>query len=128
MVLTRFREFQRRAQTKTSTQSDAETLLNKIGYPANNVKFHVGWFQNTVPESAKSIGKIAILRIDGDLYESYRVALDHLWDHVVPGGFVIFDDWVYKGCRDAVSEFFRERSIKSYISYSDATVRYIQKS
>ena len=110
-----------------ASQADAEQLLRKIGYPADMVKFHVGWFQDTVPRAAAQIGPIAILRLDGDLYESYMVALDHLWDHVVTGGFVIIDDWVFKGCREAVTEFFAKRNVRSYLNSADATVKYVQK-
>ena len=111
-----------------SEQSDVEVLLAKVGYPRGEVQLHAGWFQDTVPVAAPTIGPIAILRLDGDLYESYMIALDHLWDNVVVGGFVIFDDWVYKGCRDAVREFFNKRGLHEYICYADATVRYIRKS
>jgi hypothetical protein len=111
-----------------SEQSDVEVLLAKVGYPRSEVRLHAGWFQDTVPVAAPKIGPIAILRLDGDLYESYMIALDHLWDNVVVGGFVIFDDWVYRGCRDAVREFFNKRGLHEYICYADATVRYLRKS
>jgi hypothetical protein len=111
-----------------SEQSDVEVVLEKVGYPRDHVHLHAGWFQDTVPVVGPKIGPIAILRLDGDLYESYLIALDHLWDQVVIGGFVIFDDWVYKGCRDAVTEFFAKRGLHEYICYADATVRYVRKS
>lgn len=111
-----------------SEQCDVEVLLAKVGYPRGEVQLHAGWFQDTVPVAAPKIGPIAILRLDGDLYESYMIALDHLWDSVVGGGFVIFDDWVYRGCRDAVNEFFNKRGLREYICYADATVRYVRKS
>ena len=37
---------------------------------------------------------IAVLRIDGNFYESYQDALYYLWELVPVGGFVIFDDYV----------------------------------
>jgi O-methyltransferase len=103
-----------------------DELITKIAYPVDHVRVHQGWFQNTVP-LATDIEKIAILRIDGDLYESYMVALDHLYDRVQPGGFVIFDDWGIEGCRNAVNEFFAKRNLRPFLSYVDYGVRYFQK-
>ena len=110
-----------------AAQSDVETLFNNLDYPRDHLHLHVGWFQDTVPPAAPKLGPIAILRLDGDLYESYTVPLEHLWDLVVPGGFVVIDDWVLKGCRDAVTEFFQKRGIQPYLSYADHSVRYLQK-
>jgi hypothetical protein len=110
-----------------SESSDVEQLLARIGYPADHVRLHVGWFQDTIPVVKDDIGPIAILRMDGDFYDSYMIGLEHLWDRVVPGGFVIFDDWILRGCREAVGEFFAAHEIHEYICYADATVRYVRK-
>jgi O-methyltransferase len=110
-----------------SESSDVERLLARIGYPADQVRLHVGWFQNTIPAAKDAIGPIAILRMDGDFYDSYMIGFNHLWDNVVPGGFMIFDDWVLKGCREAVAEFFAARGLHEYVGYADATVRYVRK-
>lgn len=110
-----------------SAQADVEGLLSRVGYPSDMIRLHAGWFQDTVPVAAQGIESIAILRLDGDLYDSYMIGLDHLWDKVVVGGFVIFDDWVYRGCRDAVTEFFDKRARHEFICYADATVRYVRK-
>lgn len=110
-----------------SESSDVEGLLARIGYPADQVRLHVGWFQDTIPAVKDAIGPIAILRMDGDFYDSYMIGFNHLWDNVVPGGFVIFDDWILKGCREAVAEFFAARGLHEYVCYADATVRYVRK-
>lgn len=50
--------------------------------------------------------KIALLHIDVDTYEPSKVALDVLFDAVVPGGLVVFDDYaVAAGETKAVDEF-----------------------
>ncbi|UPY36830.1 TylF/MycF family methyltransferase [Sediminicoccus sp. KRV36] len=102
-------------------------LMRKIEYPADKLRIHKGWFQDTVPVAAQEIEKIAVLRLDGDLYESYVVPLAHLYDKVVPGGFIIIDDWIFKGCRDAVTEFFAQRGGMPYLHRVDITVRVIRK-
>lgn len=72
--------------------------------------YHEGWFQHTLPSDAKGVGPIALLRLDGDLYESTRCCLEHLYEQVVPGGLVIIDDYALAGCRLAVEEFIADRS------------------
>lgn len=67
--------------------------------------FHPGWFQDTVPAAATYIGPIAFLRLDGDLYESTKVCLEHLYPLVVAGGVVVVDDWNLDGCRAAVLDY-----------------------
>lgn len=69
-------------------------------------QFHPGWFQDTLPIDAASIGPIALLHLDGDLYESTIVCLEHLYPRVSPGGIVIIDDYDLQGCRQAAYEYF----------------------
>ena len=69
----------------------------------DKVRFLKGWFRDTLP--AAPIERLAILRLDGDLYESTMDALSSLYMRVSPGGFVIVDDYVIPACRDAVRDF-----------------------
>ena len=62
------------------------------------VVFLQGWFRDTLPTAP--IEKLAILRLDGDLYESTMDALRALYDKVSAGGFVIVDDYgAFPNCR-----------------------------
>ncbi len=79
-----------------------------------NVKPHIikGWFNDTLPKYKKEIGPIAILRLDGDTYSSTKESLDILYENVVNEGIVIVDDYYdFKGCREALYNFFNERGI-----------------
>lgn len=76
--------------------------LRKAGINDRNITYIKGWFQYTVPEFSKPI---ALLRLDGDLYESTKVCLQHLLPLVVLGGIVIIDDYSLEGCRKACDEF-----------------------
>jgi hypothetical protein len=81
-------------------------LFEKLGLDPAKVNFHVGWFQDTVPRDANGIGPIAILRLDGDWYESTKVCLEHLYPLLSPGGALILDDYNYwEGCRKAADEY-----------------------
>ena len=100
-------------------------LEETIGYSPGQIRYHQGWFQDTVPRDAPGIGPIAILRLDGDWYASTKVCLDHLYDKVVSGGVVIIDDYAtYDGCRKAVDEFIVNRGLKVFLSHVDSDCRY----
>jgi O-methyltransferase len=65
-----------------------------------------GWFNETLPRYGPTIGQIALLRLDGDWYESIKICLDELYRFVAPGGYIVFDDYTYwDGCAMAVHEF-----------------------
>jgi O-methyltransferase len=55
------------------------------------VRFLPGWFRETLPSAP--IKRLAVLRLEGDLYESTIVALDALYPKLSPGGFAIVDDY-----------------------------------
>lgn len=80
---------------------------NEIG--ASNVTLVKGWFQNTLPVT--NTGAIALLRLDGDLYESTLVCLEHLCPLVSAGGIVIIDDYALPGCAKAVHDYFKTTEI-----------------
>lgn len=101
-------------------------LVSTVGYTRGKIHFHKGWFQDTVPAQSPSIGKIAILRLDGDWYASTKVCLDHLFRKVVSGGFVIIDDYgAYDGCRKAVDEFIDSFDRPLFLNYVNRDIRYI---
>lgn len=76
---------------------------------ADALRYHKGWFQDTVPKA--NIKTIAILRLDGDLYESTKVCLEYLHPLVSKNGYVIIDDYALTGCRKAVDEYHNKMSI-----------------
>ena len=92
-------------------KEDAKTILRKLGIERNAYIIE-GWFQQTVPLIRHNIGKIALLRIDADLYESTKYCLEELYNQVSPNGFIILDDYLkWGGSRKALYEFFNARNI-----------------
>lgn len=82
---------------------EADTAMKKS--LANRYSLVKGWFEETVPRFKPS-QRIALLRLDGDLYDSTRICLKYLYPYVVEGGIVIIDDYNYwDGCAHAVHEF-----------------------
>jgi O-methyltransferase len=85
-------------------------LFGRYGLLDAQVRFLPGWFRDTLPSAP--IERLALLRLDGDLYESTMDALTALYDKVSPGGFVVIDDYgAVPSCRRAVEEFRAERGI-----------------
>ncbi len=98
--------------------------FNDVGISTDNIVFIKGWFQDTLPLT-KEIDKIAILRLDGDLYESTMVCLEYLYPKVVSGGVVIIDDYALDGANKAIHDYFRENMPEMILV--DGGVVYFQK-
>jgi O-methyltransferase len=110
------------------SEREVRALLEHVGYPQELVYVHQGWFQETVPSDAPAVGPVALLRLDGDLYESTKVCLEHFYDAVVPGGFVVIDDYgAYDGCRRAVDEFLAQVNPRPFLSIVNSDIRYLIK-
>lgn len=90
----------------------SETLFKKLGVKKDNTKMVKGLFQDTLPIWRDKIGAIAVLRLDGDWYESTKCCLENLYSNVAPKGIVILDDYVsVPGCKKATDEFLKENDI-----------------
>jgi O-methyltransferase len=78
--------------------------FRRYGLLDDQVQFLKGWFRDTLPDAP--IQSLAILRLDGDMYESTMDGLVNLYHKVSPGGYVIVDDYhAVKGCKLAVHDF-----------------------
>jgi O-methyltransferase/demethyldecarbamoylnovobiocin O-methyltransferase/8-demethyl-8-(2,3-dimethoxy-alpha-L-rhamnosyl)tetracenomycin-C 4'-O-methyltransferase len=77
--------------------------FRRYGLLDDQVEFVPGWFKDTLPVAP--IDRLALLRLDGDLYESTMDALDNLYPKLSVGGFVIIDDYLIPSCREAVHDF-----------------------
>jgi O-methyltransferase len=98
------------SEVNRASLEECRALLLSTGYPAERVTIVAGWFQETLPAWRERIGPIALLRIDGDFYESTRVCFETLYDTVIPGGAVVIDDYgTFEGCRRATDEFLSNR-------------------
>lgn len=85
--------------------------FRRYGLLDDEVRFLKGWFWETLP--AAPIEKLAMLRLDGDMYASTIQTLEALYDKVSPGGFVIIDDYILPACRRAVDDFRAARGIEA---------------
>lgn len=89
-----------------------------------NVGFLQGWFKDTLPFAP--IERLAVLRLDGDMYESTIQALDALYAKLSSGGFVIVDDYNLEPCRKAIHDFRETHHITDPIINIDGSGAYWQ--
>ena len=102
--------------------SEAEVRANfeRYGLLDNQVRFLPGWFKDTLDDAP--IDRIAVLRLDGDLYESTIQALDALYPRLSPGGFCIIDDYqAVNACEQAVTDYRAKHGISAEIVDIDGT-------
>jgi len=90
----------------------------RYGLLDDQVQFVKGWFRDSLP--SVPINKIAVLRLDGDMYESTMDVLENLYSKVSPGGYVIVDDYgVYESCKAAIHDFRNKYHIEDEIKTID---------
>lgn len=92
----------------------------------DNIHFLKGWFKDTLHQAP--IQKLALLRLDGDLYESTMDILNALYTKVVSGGFIIVDDYELTPCKKAITDFRAQQQITDPIIPIDWMGIYWQKS
>lgn len=108
---------------------DVRANFAAFGLLDEQVRFLQGWFKDTLP--AAPIERLAVMRLDGDYYESTMDGLVNLYDKLSAGGYAIIDDygeeaWTY--CRRAVDEFRASRGITDPIVEVDRRCSYWRKS
>ena len=84
----------------------------------NQITLVKGPFSQTLSKYSGS--SIALLHIDADLYDSYKVSLENLWPKIAVGGIAAFDEYeepvIWPGARKAVDEYFSQKAecVKMY--------------
>jgi O-methyltransferase len=84
--------------------------FDRYGLLDAQVNFVKGWFRDSLP--LVPIERLALMRLDGDMYESTMDGLINLYPKLQVGGFAIIDDYnAVAGCNKAVDDFRRELRI-----------------
>jgi macrocin-O-methyltransferase TylF-like protien len=95
----------------------AEVRANFDGYRLldERVRFLKGWFSETLPGA--TVDRLAVLRLDGDMYESTIDTLTHLYSKKLSGGgYVIVDEYgALEPCWQAVHDYRGDQSITDKI-------------
>lgn len=101
--------------------------FERYGVLDDNVVFLKGWFNETLPKAP--VDQLAVLRLDGDYYESTMDALNALYPKLSVGGWLILDDYGHPiGCRQAVDEFRAKHGIEDPIEMADPLCGFWQRS
>lgn len=104
-----------------SAEDIASNTMRRSGADFTLVR---GWFKETVP--TLDVDGIAVLRLDGDLYDSTLVCLENLLPRVVPGGLVIIDDYGHwDGCTRAVHDYLSSVKATEEIRHTRYGVTYL---
>lgn len=107
------------------TQEEVSNNFKRYGLLDDKVVFLKGWFKDTLPNAP--IEKLAILRLDGDMYGSTMDALNNLYPKLSKGGCCIIDDYGLDGCRRAVDDFRVRHKIDIEMKEIDWSGRYWRK-
>ncbi|WP_192725212.1 class I SAM-dependent methyltransferase [Mycobacterium sp. OAS707] len=104
-----------------------KATFERYGLLDDNVRFLKGWFKDTLPSAP--IERLAVARLDGDMYESTIDALTNLYPKLSPGGYLIVDDYgAVRACRRAVADYRAEYGIEDPIVAIDSSGVFWQKS
>jgi len=104
-----------------------KATFERYGLLDDNVRFLKGWFKDTLPSAP--IERLAVARLDGDMYESTIDALTNLYPKLSPGGYLIVDDYgAVRACRRAVADYRAEYGIDDPIVAIDSSGVFWQKS
>ncbi|MGB3682771.1 MAG: TylF/MycF family methyltransferase, partial [Rubrobacteraceae bacterium] len=106
-----------------------EVKANFEGYGLldEQVRFLKGWFRDTLPGAP--VEKLAVLRLDGDMYESTMDALTNLYPKLSVGGYLIVDDYgAVQGCKEAVHDYRRDHGVEEEMVAIDWAGVYWRKS
>jgi O-methyltransferase len=99
--------------------------FERYGLLDDQVVFLKGFFADTLPTAP--IEKLAVLRLDGDMYSSTMDALENLYHKLSPGGFCIIDDYALPACAKAVEDFRNTNDISEPLEIIDNISKFWRK-
>lgn len=105
-----------------SPMDEVRINMKSTGYPMQSIFFIKGKVEDTIPATLP--GKIALLRLDTDWYESTYHELAHLYPLLCKNGILIIDDYgFWKGSREATDKYFKEKNITILLNRIDGSGR-----
>ena len=113
------------------SQEKVMSNFKKFDADVNPVKFHKGLFKDTLPHFVKEnpdVKSIAVLRIDGNFYDSYQDAMYYLYPLVPKGGIIIFDDvFTHKPVMKFWNDFKHDYSLNEELQKIDSDAAWFEK-
>jgi hypothetical protein len=99
--------------------------FSRYGLLDEQVRFLKGWFKDALPQAP--VNRLALLRLDGDMYESTVQTLDAMYWRLSPSGFVVIDDYILAPCKKAVDDFRTRHRITAKLEMVDGAAVYWRK-
>lgn len=129
LALKRYKKFEREDGSSGWCRSELdEVKANVFSIPYNKKRIHFikGLVEDTLPKSNHD--KIALLRMDTDLYSSTKIELELLYPKVLSNGVIIIDDYGHwDGAKKAVNEYIKNNKLNIALQVDDGTGRTIIK-
>jgi O-methyltransferase len=92
------------------SQADVRANFERFDLMGDNVRFLQGWFKDTLPGLTEQTW--AVVRLDGDMYESTMDGIANLYPRLSVGGWVIVDDYkTIEACRRAIDDYRAQNGI-----------------
>lgn len=114
-----------RARSLAVSLEEVKANFASYGLLDDQVCFLPGWFRDSLPSAP--VERLALLRLDGDMYESTMLPLQHLYPKLERGGYLIVDDYGddrLPACRQAVDDYRAQQGIAEPIVRIDWTGAY----
>ena len=109
------------------SEESVRANFDRYGLLDEQVRFVRGWFADTL--AGLPAERFALIRLDGDLYESTRDAIAALYPRLAPGGFLVVDDYgAIPACARAVHDYRDAHGITDPIEWIDWTGVWWRKS
>jgi O-methyltransferase len=106
-------------KTLAISREEVMAAFERYGLLDDRVEFLEGWFSETLPNVKHRVW--SIIRLDGDMYESTKNAIENLYSGLSVGGYVIVDDYLrYESCRGAIDEFRQLHDITTSLRSIDS--------
>jgi Flp pilus assembly protein TadD len=104
---------------------------NRMPEVPANVTLHKGWFEDSIPlflAQAPAPEPIRFMNIDCDLYSSTKVIFDLLWNRIVPGTVIVFDEYIgYSSWKEDEFRAFNEAVEKYNWKYDILCFSFVTK-
>lgn len=110
-------------------RTDCDKVGEFLSEFGGRVIIHRGWFEDTLRRSKVDFPdiKYAFVHLDVDLYQSYKECLEYFVPRIVPGGYLICDEYLFQnlpGAKLAIDEYFGDvESLDHWHNNIQLTVR-----
>lgn len=102
-------EFYKGGEHADTTTEIVEKLMSETG---SNYKILTGIFPNDTAAKISADEKFGFCHIDVDVYQSAKDIVDWIWDRLITGGMIVFDDYGFHTCT-GVTRYVNEQRNKS---------------